>query len=400
MTASRAHLGDSHNFGRRVAREGRRIHKPRTLFWEELVLSARSPLRRALADAAEADGLGRDAFDFLLDLAFDASDARFGGVVDAAALEPLGALDEGERLELATIAGRSLALLSWLGVADLHWENLVLGRGEGGRLVFSPLDVEMILDDLALPTETKLLPDADREYAAVCRHACGVRRLLPYLGKPVDGATLVVMAGAYHEALALFEGCSETIAETLAALPGLCEAPIRVCLRGTDEYVRARSEAPWPPLLDAEEEQLARGDIPYFFRLYERPGIHYYGDESLRVVKTLPSKGDVPRLAPLLRVSKGLRSKGRASLRAQGLFTVLGAFDHKAIAGVFASEQLSVRFDRRALVVTLDGGEELETRRDLRAFVESVYLPCSCGEVRSVFVPETTVCERGAAPSP
>ena len=34
-------------------------------------------------------------------------------------------------------------------------------------MVFAPLDVEMILADLASPTETKLLPDADPEYAAI-----------------------------------------------------------------------------------------------------------------------------------------------------------------------------------------------------------------------------------------
>ena len=37
--------------------------------------------------------------------------------------------------------------------------------------------------------------------------------------------------------------------------------------------------------------------------------------------------------------------------------------------------------------------EELESRRDLSAFVGSVYLPCRCGEVHSVFVPAVTVCE-------
>ena len=37
--------------------------------------------------------------------------------------------------------------------------------------------------------------------------------------------------------------------------------------------------------------------------------------------------------------------------------------------------------------------KRFETRRDLSAFVSSVYLPCQCGEVRSVFVPAVTVCE-------
>src|SRR6185295_20229606 len=93
---------------------------------------------------------------------------------------------------------------SWLGVSDLHWENLVLGQGRG-RVVFAPLDVEMILADLSAPTQTKLLPDADPEYAAICRHASGVRRVLPYLGKPVAAGDLLAMAGAYRAMLVFLD---------------------------------------------------------------------------------------------------------------------------------------------------------------------------------------------------
>jgi hypothetical protein len=281
-------------------------------------------------------------------------------------------------------------------VADLHWENLVLGVDNRGRVVFAPLDIEMILADLSLPTETKLLPDADPEYAAVCRHAAGVRRVLPYLGKPVDPADLVVMASAYLGTLAFLDRHARAIAAVFAGLPELGEMPIRVCLRGTEEYVRARPEALWPPLLDAETEQLARGDIPYFFRLYGRPGIHWFGNRELTRIERLPLEGDVPQLDPALDVSRGFRSPSRKKLREDGLFTLLGAFDHPSFAGKHESDGLEVTFRRRSLVVKLPGGEELESRRDLRSFVGSVYLPCRCGEVFSVFVPEVTACE-GAA---
>jgi hypothetical protein len=173
-----------------------------------------------------------------------------------------------------------------------------------------------------------------------------------------------------------------------------------VLLRGTDEYVRARAEPIWPPLLDAEAEQLARGDIPYFFRLLGRPGIHYFTEPSLGATGTLPLQGDVPRLAPLLPVARGLRSPSRRKLREEGLFTLLGAFDHPSIRGPWTTDGLSVAFGRRALTVTLPGGEELVVRRDLSAFVGSVYLPCTCGEVRTVFVPPTTTCSLSAPALP
>lgn len=390
------HLGDSHNFGRRVSMSGDRVRKPRALLWEWLVLSANSPLRKVLDEAAEQEGLGRDAFAFLPDLKFFPPNARDGGEVERVALEPLPRLSGERRRALARITGRSLALFSWLGVSDLHWENLVLGVGAGGSVVFAPLDIEMILADLSLPTETKLLPDADPEYAAICQHACGVRRVLPYLGKPVNAGDLLAMAAAYRTALALLERHARLIADVFARLPGLRETPIRVCLRGTDEYVRARGEPPWPPLLDAEAEQMARGDIPYFFRLYGRAGIHYYADETLRRLKTLPLRGDVPQLDPILRLSpasRALRSPTRKALREEGLFTLLGAFDHPSLTGHHEVDELAVTFRARTLVVKLPTGEELQSSRNLSAFVSSVYLPCRCGEVRAVFVPPVTACE-------
>src|SRR6185437_6854588 len=191
--------------------------------------------------------------------------------------------------------------------------------------------------------------------------------------------------------LAFLDRRAGEIAAVFASLPGLRETPIRVCLRGTGEYVRARSEPVWPPLLDAEAEQLARGDIPYFFRLYGRPGIHYFGNQELSRIERIPLAGDVPQLDPVLQVSRGLRSPSRKKLREDGLFTLIGAFDHGSFKGKHQDGELEVTFRARTLVVKLPGGAELETRRDLRAFVGSVYLPCRCGEVRSAFVPEVTV---------
>jgi hypothetical protein len=383
---------DSHNFGRRVSLCDGRVNKPRSMLWEWLVLARDSPLRRLLDERAEQDGLGRAAFGFLPGLKFVGNPARIGGEVEQVRLSPLPRLSGDARRALAVIVGRSLALWSWLGVADLHWENLVLGIDERGGMVFGPVDVEMILADLALPTQTKLLPDADPEYAAMCQHACGARRVLPYLGKPIDPADLLAMAGAYRATLVFLERHARAIAGVFARLPELRQTPIRVCLRGTDEYVRASSDTLWPPLLDAESEQLARGDIPYFFRLYGRPGIHYYRERSLRQLGRLPLQGDVPQLEPLLGLARGLRAASRSTLREEGLFTLLGAFDHASLGGKHQNDALEARFGARSIVVTLPDGEELRSRRNLSAFVGSVYLPCRCGEVRSVFVPPVTVC--------
>ena len=396
MTRPQVALGDSHNFGRRVSLVDGRVRKPRTVYWEWLLLSAESPLRKALDEAASKSPLGKGAFGFLPDLAFSGERERGGGEVERVDLAPLPDPTPEGRRGLAVVVGRALALFSWLGLADLHWENLALGLNREGQTVFAPLDVEMILADLSLPTETKLIPDADPEYAAVVQHACGVRRALPFLGKPIDGGDLVAMAEAYRSTLAFLEKSSAALAEVFANLPALAETPIRVLLRGTEEYVDPQASL-WPPLLEAEKEQLARGDIPYFFRLYGQPGIHYYGDPALTEVKTLPAEGDVPQLDPMLSLAKGLKSRTRKSLREEGLLTVLGAFDHPSIKGTHSAGDLEVTFSKRTLVVKPKKGEELTAHRDLSEFVGSVYLPCRCGEVREALVPPVTRCSSDGA---
>lgn len=388
------HLGDSHNFGRRVTKHEDRIVKPRTVFWEWLFLALESPLRQYLCMAVERAGLSSQTFAFLPDLRFTNPRAREGGEVAALRLDPLPAvLSADEKRDLAGIVGKSLAFWSYFGVADLHWENIALGRDARGQIILTPLDIEMVFADLALPTETKWLPDADPEYADVCRHAAGVRRVLPYLGKPVDVDDLLVIASHYMRMLDFLVRRGGEIAEVLAKIPELNEIPIRVCLRGTDEYVQEDDESLWPPLLDEEMEQLDRGDIPYFFRLYGKRGIHYFGNEELTEVETLPMEGDVPQLDPELEITRGFRSKSRRTLQDEGLLTVLGAFDHKSFKGTHAHDGLEVTFQKKTLILRFPEGEEIEAHRDLREFVASVYLPCHCGEVQTVFVPEVTECE-------
>jgi hypothetical protein len=104
----------------------------------------------------------------------------------------------------------------------------------------------------------------------------------------------------------------------------------------------------------------------------------------------------VPKLEPLLSLSRGLRSPSRKTLREEGLLAVLGAFEHPSFHGLYEQHELRVRFGARRLVVELSNRERLEARRDLRAFVGSVYQACRCGEVRSVFVPEVTTCRATA----
>src|SRR5262245_22451204 len=84
--------GDTHNFGRRVSLRRGRVHKPRARLWEWLLLARESPLRKLLAERAERDGLGPDAFGFLPALKFFRSKGRVGGEVEPVRLSRLPAL--------------------------------------------------------------------------------------------------------------------------------------------------------------------------------------------------------------------------------------------------------------------------------------------------------------------
>lgn len=416
MAEQTRELGDSHNFGRRVSLRDGRIYKPRTVFWEWLLLSAASPLRRKLDDIAASDDSGV-RFDFLPSLQFTPSPtgspsrpeaagaqrataalpAELEGEIERVQLGPLRLASPEDQHRLAAVTGRAVALFSWLGLGDLHWENMMLGSGPQGQIVFAPLDIELMLDDHALPTATRLLPEADPDYGVLYQHACGIRRVLPFLGKPVPIATLLTIAAAYCQTLALLDRGAREIAATLSSLPQVQTAPLRVCLRSTGDYLHPVDDLQ-PPALAAELQQLRRGDIPYFFRLYGRPGIQYFADATLSTSQRLPTRGDVPQLAPLLSLSKGLRSPGRRSLQEQGLFCLLGAFDHPTFQGTHTGSDIVVRFSARQLSVRLPNGDELDTRRDLRRFVSSVYLPCRCGEVHSALVPHVTRCVSSASP--
>lgn len=401
MSRRNRKLGDSHNFGRRVVERDGRIGKPRTVFWEWLLLCADSPLRALLDRIARLDD-GQVRFDFLPSLRFDTPTScldgggGMSGEVERIALHPLQIATTADRQTLAEVTGRAIALYSWLGLGDLHWENMALGSDSQGRVIFAPLDVELMLDDHDLPTATRLLPEADPDYAFLYQHACGVRRVLPFLGKPLPISALLAMVLAYHQTLAALDRHSDAIAATLSALPGVRQAPLRVCLRSTGDYLHAGADLD-PPLLRAEIDQLDRGDIPYFFRLYGRPGIHYFTDSALATSGRLPGRGDVPQLAPLLSLSKGLRSPRRRSLAEQGLFCLLSAFDHPSYRGEHTLDALHVRFSSRRLLLRLHGKDELETHRDLRDHVTSVYLPCQCGEVDSPLVPHVTRCHMATA---
>ena len=373
--SARSRAGDTHNFGQHVELRGDRVYKPRALYWEWLFLSAKSPLRKLLADV-----------DFLPDLTFYEPRALArGGEVSRLALAPLGRVD---KHELARIVGRAAALFSWFGVSDLHWENLALGRAPDGRVIFTPVDIELVLSELGSPMETQMFPAANSTYADIVRHACGVRRAIGYLGKPVAVAHALTMAAAYRAMLQSLQARAREITAVLRAQKLTQTAPIRICIRGTSDYVAAQNdlEKPlWPPLMREEREQLARGDIPYFFHRYGEPGVHEYMNQARTKTRRVVSLAGLGKTENVLSLGNALRPKSRDELLAQGTFAILAAFDHAGFTGTHDTPDVHARITARTITLTFADGETWSTKRNLGAFVSSVYLPCACGEQRAVF---------------
>ena len=80
---------------------GDHVVKPRTLLWEQLLLSSKSPLRRTLRELAASSHSGAEAFEFLPTLGFKRASARAGGEVERVQLAPLR-VRSAEQLERLT----------------------------------------------------------------------------------------------------------------------------------------------------------------------------------------------------------------------------------------------------------------------------------------------------------
>ena len=345
---------------------GRRRQKPRTLVWEELVLSAKSLAWRALAAAAE-DGLGDDAFDFV-DLrsarAIHAAEARCGGGARALG-ELTGACG---RAGYVTGARRALRVARRRGPP---LENAVPAATRG-RLVFSPLDVEMIWTTSTARRRSCPTPIGDRRRAGTPRGAQGPA----FLGKPVDGATLVA-ARAYHATLFACPRGTPRRSRGDRGRGGRAEAPIRAPAQPA-EYVLAGAggRAAVAPFLPRGADGPGRRAL--LLPAARAPGAPLVRDPSLTEVRTLPA-GDVPaRAASRSRPASARSLERRETLVVQGSSRCSArsiTAGSTARTSVGAHRALRAARDRRHAA----GRRGARGPRDLGDYVASVYLPCRRG---------------------
>lgn len=265
MASNKNRLGDLHFGGRAVElREDGRIFKPRTIFWEWLFLCMESPLRK---------NLHRTYNEILPDLTFTFEDSEIlFGTVQKLELTPFSGF---RTTNEAHMTGKMIGLLSWAGIHDLFDENIFVGR-QRGKLIVAPIDIEALWGDFILPSQTMLFKNPH-----VTEQQCGLSDVIRYL-RESESSTCEFLA-------ALIDGYLISITELIANEPFLTDQifkhpsalrqPIRVIPRPSVKYkllVDGQESDFDVALVKSELDQLARGDIPYFFRYADKTTDLYF----------------------------------------------------------------------------------------------------------------------------
>lgn len=291
------------------------FHKPRTVLWEHALLGEDSAFRRLLDIWFRTD-LDASPFDVMPALTFVLDTNGHGAV---AAFVPR----ETKIAEVAPVeahrVGMMVALLSWLGVDDLHCENVIVGRCEGGNLAVCPIDVESLLQAIRLPSQTLLIPSTH-----IHRESCGIAALVSPLAADPDA--VAALCSGYVESLEWLQRNAAHVGEAMVAITAIADAPIRLILRPTSAYVRYHETGflpeGAPPLATSELAQLERGDVPYFFRLPNEEIIRYYHAPGESVEAALPADLSRPAVTRSLTLAE-LSSPRDPSLKLGGVLQLV-----------------------------------------------------------------------------
>jgi hypothetical protein len=271
--------GDTHNFGRRVQPVGKDwISKPRSTYWEQLFLSADSGFRdefdQIFGDEPLVDCLPRIQFKK------SASDS-YCTLVERLRVRPV---IESCDVEYALEAlGGLLAISAWFGMEDLHRSNIALGTDiRTGKFALVPLDIEVILNDVRIPSTVGLL-QADRKRQGLSG-LVSMFELIRSVGPRESLAAPLGYMRTSHKILVN----ADRLVRALKRCAGLRKAPIRVVVRDTYDYLAHMRGDPLTkfinptPICEDELLQAKRGDVPYYYRTIGDPRIRYFSRPDLR----------------------------------------------------------------------------------------------------------------------
>jgi hypothetical protein len=254
--------GDCHNGGLRVYSDGSgRIIKPRSMFWEWLLLSNMSPLKDIPA-VGSIDTL------FSYDVEVVWSSFWLNGSV-----EQIGLPGDSDVVPINfTNVGELLAVIIFFGLGDIHHQNIRKVLVDG-KVSFVPIDIESVFHDYRILSQTRLVPSTLSKYSEA-----GLSELLK---DGIDLSQLAMIGAAFWQTLMRLEENRSEIAQIIEGHESLFKIPIRVIPRPTrfyNEILKHHSESPMTSrigLHQSEIEQLLRGDIPYYFHFPHECNIYY-----------------------------------------------------------------------------------------------------------------------------
>ena len=375
-------LGDPHNFGRQVRRRGRYIEKPRTVFWERCFLDPWSPLRKILLRINSGhSGL---VADFLPAISYRPQSKSSSGAYARTEdlrhkLRPLRALPRWERAYLLRMSGQLLAFAQFFGWTDLHSENIAVGREKGGRMVFGPMDLEAVFESQIFPIRTMLLPTTTSHGRATF----GLGRILPILGS-ISPADLLIMAVAFHQQWGLLFENQARILRTLQKMiredhqapqdrskPRIHSIPIRFLIRPTRDYRSHEAD-----LLDEELEQLARGDIPYFFRFLDQPSkLFYFAERSMthpKPVKLPAALRKHVKSTTLFSLRRGWSKRDSNLARFVGTSLLISTFEKSSWLGSIRAHGHALELSPKGFRLEIRGEKPILGRRFQTDYVSPI----------------------------
>jgi lantibiotic modifying enzyme len=264
---------DPHNFGLRVCalEYGGRLFfkKPRSIFWEKLFFGVNSPLREILLRRQSQSDI-QNFCERNFALKFQDIDSS-GTTLSEQVSSQRSNLENQTFFNFGALCAYAFAF----GILDLHRDNVV-ARSSHLQVV----DVEVVLSKLILPDQTLLLPFAGigTEKSAFSHLSCGTYVPEQFLSSLCDG---------YYSFCLTLSSHAETLATCItAAIKTQKRCPIRVIIRRTREYLDRLHSGNFDGLYESEVIQLQRGDVPYYFKLYNDSNVYYYTSKEGEFVKT------------------------------------------------------------------------------------------------------------------
>lgn len=343
-----SNLGDPHNFGQRVFPTQDWIEKPRPLSWEWLFLSGLSPLRRVLFERSREEKVVSP------DVLFPSLEFEFNRRLHLDETGRVSVLRTSKE-KICSLAyfeniGRAIGMMAWFGVSDLHSENVKFGN-YNNCFCFCPIDIECVFQNYTLITKSGLLSH---------KHSFqifGLTHILEIMRKTSSGFPVCALLVGYLDALRFLQRNKSFIENMFYMLKEWLRLPIRVLIRDTKDYYvflkGLNSNHIFDPILqDYELEQLARGDIPYFFRFLDSDTLYYFSEMGNFQKIELPLKLNSTmersfRLFPNLAPSEEVVDK----LKKTGVLQLVRYFDayrwgigcrHKNISIQFQNNQIFV----------------------------------------------------------